>query len=265
MSPSHSSGDHAARIADQFGRQAEGFARSPALHGEAALGVLVEAAAPVAGERMLDVACGPGTVVAAFAPRVRHATGIDATEPMLEQARALAAHRGLTNVAWHRGDAYHLPFPAASFDIVTSRFAFHHLEDPTRALAEMVRVCRPEGRVLVCDALASDDPRKARAFNAMERLRDPSTVAFRTLGELQALFDDAGLPAPALRFYQVPAERDDLVGRSYPAGGDREGLRQLIDDAVEGDRLGMSARRDGATVRLFYPAAVLVSRRGPAG
>jgi SAM-dependent methyltransferase len=205
-------------------------------------------------------------VVAAFARTVRRAEGLDATEAMLEQARQLAARSGLGNVAWHRGDVYALPFGEGAFDIVSCRYAFHHLLEPGRALAEMVRVCRPGGgRVVLCDAFASGDPAKAAALNAMERHRDPSTVEFRTLGFLRGLFADAGLPEPAQCFYGVPAERDRLVATSFPAGDDRAGLRAMIDAAVDGDALGVGARREDGTVRFEYPAVVLVAVKGGAG
>jgi ubiquinone/menaquinone biosynthesis C-methylase UbiE len=253
---------HDAVIADQFTRQAVQFAASPVHHNQAALDQLVDAARPRRDDVSLDVACGPGSVVAAFAPRVRRAVGLDATEAMLEQARGLAAQRGLTNVAWHQGDVYTLPFADASFDIVTCRYAFHHLQEPARALTEMVRVCRPVGRVVLCDAFASDDPAKAAAFNAMERHRDPSTVEFRTLAFLRGLFVDAGLPRPAERFYGVAGERDRLVATSFPVGDDRAGLRAMIDAAVEGDAMGVGARREDGTVRFEYSAVVLVAVKG---
>jgi ubiquinone/menaquinone biosynthesis C-methylase UbiE len=156
---------HAAIIADQFTRQAEQFAAAPALHNEAALDLLVDAAAPRLSDVSLDVACGPGSVVVAFARRLRRAEGLDATEAMLAEARKLAAAKGVENVAWHRGDIYALPFADAAFDIVSCRFAFHHLQEPARAFAEMVRVCRAGGRIVLCDAVASDDVQKAAAFN----------------------------------------------------------------------------------------------------
>ncbi len=249
---------HDAAIADQFTRQAAQFAAAPALHNQAALDLLVEAASPAPEDVTLDVACGPGTVVAAFAPRVRRAVGLDATEAMLEEARKLAARTGLGNVAWHRGDVYALPFADGAFDIVSCRFAFHHLQAPARALAEMVRVARLGGRIVLCDAVASDDPAKAAAFNAMERHRDPSTVEFRTLGFLRGLFAEAGLPEPKLSFYGVPAESERLVAMSFPAGDDRAGLRATIEAAVDGDGMGVNARREGGTVRFEYPAVVLV-------
>jgi SAM-dependent methyltransferase len=250
---------HAASIADQFTRQAADFAAAPALHNQAALDLLVEAARPLATDVSVDVACGPGSVVVAFARHVRQAAGLDATEAMLEEARKLADRESVGNVAWHRGDVYALPFADDAFDIVSCRFAFHHLQEPARAFAEMVRVARPGGRVVLCDAVASDDPAKAAAFNAMERHRDPSTVEFRPLAFLRGLYAIAGLPEPEVRFYQVPAERDRLIAMSFPEGGDRDGLRAMLDAAVEGDAMGLGARRDGATMRFAYPAAVLVA------
>ncbi len=261
--PSHAASTaHAAAIADQFTRQAAGFAAAPALHNRAALDLLVEAARPRATDASLDVACGPGSVVVAFARRVRRAVGLDATEAMLEEARRLAARSGVGNVAWHRGDAYALPFADGAFDIVSSRFAFHHLQEPARAFAEMVRVARPGGRIVLCDAFASDDPAKAAAFNAMERHRDPSTVEFRPLAFLRGLFAVVGLPEPEVRFYQVPAERERVVAMAFPVGGDYAGLRAMLDASVEGDAMGVGARRDGDTMRFAYPAAVLVAAKG---
>ena len=252
---------HQATIVDQFSRQAELFAAAPALHNQAALDLLVEAAQPRAGDVALDVACGPGTVVAAFAARVSRAVGLDATEAMLAQARKLAARSALRNVEWRQGDVYALPFAGGAFDIVSCRFALHHFEAPARAFAEMVRVCGSGGRIVLCDAIASDDPGKADAFNRMERHRDPSTVEFRPLAFLTGLFAGAGLSMPQARFYQVPAERDRLIEMSFPLDDDRALLRDMIDRSVEGDAMGVNARRDGDTVRFEYPAAILVAAK----
>jgi ubiquinone/menaquinone biosynthesis C-methylase UbiE len=259
MTPSAAVSTHDASIADQFTRQAEQFAVSPALHNQAALDILVAAARPQLDDVSLDVACGPGSVVCALARHVRLATGLDATKAMLAEARRRAAAARLDNVAWHAGNAYALPFADGGFDIVSCRYAFHHLEAPAKAFAEMIRVCRPGGRIVLCDAVCSDDPAKAAAFNRMERHRDPSTVEFRTLAWHLALFRDAGLPEPQLSRYPVPAELERLVAMAYPEGGDRAGLRAMIEASVEGDTMGVNARCDSGTVRFEYPAAVLVA------
>src|SRR5215470_1727229 len=259
--PQSETPSHASTIAEQFSRQAELFAKSPALHNAAALDLLVEAGEPQPNDNVLDVACGPGSVVVAFASRVRRSVGLDATQAMLDQARNLATAGHLKNTEWHQGDVYRLPFAAASFDIVSCRFAFHHFEAPEKAFAEMLRVCRRGGRIVLCDAVASDDASKAKAFNDMERLRDPSTVEFRTLAFLRDLYLHAGLPAPTSTFYHVPLEMEALLRTSFPAGDDHEAVRKMLRDAVEGDQMGINLRRRGDSVRFDYPAAILVSAK----
>jgi ubiquinone/menaquinone biosynthesis C-methylase UbiE len=252
---------HQDTIRDQFTRQAVPFSRAASIRDEAALALLVEAAGAAAGQRTLDVACGPGLVVCAFARVVAHATGIDATPAMIDRARRLQQDAGLANVAWHVGDAAQLPFRADNFDTVSCRFAFHHFEQPAHVLAEMIRVCRPGGTVVVCDAFASDDPAKAAAFNTMERLRDPSTVRFLTLAELQRLFAEAALPSPEARFYRVAAELEGLMKVSFPHGNDGEIVRRMIVASAQNDSLGMATAFDGARYTLSYPAVVLVARK----
>jgi hypothetical protein len=90
-----SSQTHRSLIVDQFGRQAELFAGSSELHSEAALSVLVDAAQPTAD----NVVLAGGTVVAAFARRVRQAVGLDATDAMLRQAQKRSVERSVPNTA----------------------------------------------------------------------------------------------------------------------------------------------------------------------
>lgn len=254
-----SSSAHDDLIRDQFSRQAEAFARSPELHDGAQLALLIDAAQPQPGDSALDVACGPGTVVAAFAPRVRRAVGVDATEAMLDQARALTRQKNLSNVEWRTGDAYRLPFADGSFDIVTCRFAFHHFQEPAETFAEMARVCRRGGRVVLCDGLAPADPEKAAAFNAMERHRDPSTAAFRPLPDLLGWFAAAGLPAPAVVHFRVTYEREQMIAKSFPLNGDQATLRHMIDALIADDAMATGTAAGG--MQFIYPAVVLAARK----
>src|SRR5580765_8128051 len=122
--PTSKPSEHQNEILDQFTRQATPFATAPGIRDEAALRLIVECSGAGPEDTVLDVACGPGLVVAAFARVVHHATGIDLTPAMIARAETLARERGLTNVSWRLGDVQSLPFPDASFSIVTSRFAF---------------------------------------------------------------------------------------------------------------------------------------------
>jgi ubiquinone/menaquinone biosynthesis C-methylase UbiE len=248
---------HRDLVVDQFTKQAVPFSTAPAIRDAEALALLVQFAGAGPDDETLDVACGPGLVVCACAKVVRRATGIDVTPAMIERARAHAAEEGVENVAWQVGDVLPLPYPDATFSLVTSRFAFHHFPDPGAVLTEMARVCRPGGRVLVVDLTASPEPAKADAFNRMERLRDPSHTRALTLAELRALFPAAGLPPTAECFYDLRVDLDEVLARSFPNPGDEQTIRSIFEAAVVDDALGLRLRRKGDRIRFTYAVALL--------
>jgi SAM-dependent methyltransferase len=108
--------------------------------------VLLDAVGVAAGEALADVGCGTGNVALAAAARGAVATGVDTSARLLELARARAAGEG-AEARFVLGDAGALPLPDAGFDVAASAFGVIFAPDPARALAEMVRVVRPEGRV----------------------------------------------------------------------------------------------------------------------
>jgi SAM-dependent methyltransferase len=252
---------HRELILDQFTRQATVFSTAPAITDEDALRMIVEAARPASVDRLLDVACGPGLVVCAFAPHVQEATGIDVTPAMIERARKLAADKGLANVAWRQGDVSALPYLDASFTIVTTRFSFHHFLDPAAVLREMVRVCAPGGRIVVVDDYASEDPAKAAAFNRLEKLRDPSHSRCLTLTELKGLFGASGLPEPDATFYELRGDVPSLLARSFPNPGDDLKIIEMFKASAADDRLGVPVRLDENTIYYAYPVVVLATTR----
>jgi ubiquinone/menaquinone biosynthesis C-methylase UbiE len=248
---------HERAIQDQFSRQATGFAGAKELHADDIVALVIEAARPQPGDRAIDLACGPGTVACALAKRVRHVVGLDATEAMLEKARDLAGREGVENVEWRAGDVYQTPFSDGSFDVVTCRFAFHHLENPALAFAEMVRVAAPGARIVLCDVYASDQPAKAAALNAMDRIRDPSTAEHRPLIYLRRLFKATGLGEPEIRQFEVSYLAPDFVARSFPLNDDRAGLLAMIEASVDGDTMDTGAHWTPEGVRFVFRSAVL--------
>jgi ubiquinone/menaquinone biosynthesis C-methylase UbiE len=254
---------HQERILDQFTRQATPFSTANTITDANALRMIVESAAPRPGDTLLDVACGGGLVVCAFAPHVKHATGIDMTPAMLDRARQLAAEKGIANVTWDRGDVGRLPYADGSFDIVVTRFSMHHFLAPADVLREMVRVCASGGRVVVIDMYASDDPAKAAEWNRAEKLRDPSHVRCLTLPELKGLFGSVGLPAPHATFYELRDEIRNLLARSFPNPGDDVKIIAMFAASAEDDRLGIPVRREGERIEYAYPIAILAAERGP--
>ncbi len=252
---------HSRLIRDQFTRQAMPFSTASPITDAVALQMIVDAAAPGPADTVLDVACGGGIVVCAFAPHVQHATGIDMTPAMLDRARALAAERQVANVGWREGDVAALPYPDGAFTIVVTRFAVHHFPDPSTVIHEMVRVCAPGGRVVVVDTCASPDPVKAAEFNRLEKLRDPSHVRALSLAELRDLFDRAGLGEPRVAFSELRDEVRNLLARSFPNPGDETEIVDMFAASADDDSLGIPVRRDGERIEYAYPVAILAARR----
>jgi ubiquinone/menaquinone biosynthesis C-methylase UbiE len=249
---------HSDRILEQFTRQAAPFAGSASIRNEEALNRIVEWAGTGPDDTVLDVACGPGLLVCAFARAAKHATGIDMTPAMLDQARKLQQEKGLTNVTWLPGDVYALPFPQPQFSIVSSRFAFHHFQDPLAALKEMKRVCKPGGRVVVADMAPL--PEKAAALNAAELLRDPSHARALPQQELRELFEEAGLANPEVNNYRVEGEMEELLARSFPNEGDADRLRKIFADSISNNALDLNTRQEDGKIYYSFPVAVLVAK-----
>jgi ArsR family transcriptional regulator len=139
----------------------------------------------------LDVGTGTGRMLELFAPLTRHGIGIDLNRDMLSIARARLERAQLRHCQVRQGDMYHLPFGAASMDLVMFHLVLHYAEDPAAAIAEAARVLRPGGRLAVVDFLPHD----------LEYLREQH--AHRRLGfadaEVAGWFKTAGLAAGPAR------------------------------------------------------------------
>jgi demethylmenaquinone methyltransferase/2-methoxy-6-polyprenyl-1,4-benzoquinol methylase len=129
---------------------------------------VLEAAGGVRNLRVLDAGCGTGELCRRLADRGARVSGLDLCAGLLARAHSLAPEAALA-----RGDVHALPFAAARFDLATSVLVLHYLEDPDRAVAEMARVVRPGGRLILCDRICSADPVLRAAQIGVERLRNP--------------------------------------------------------------------------------------------
>lgn len=200
-------------VQQQFGAVAANYVTSATHARGADLPVLVAAIEARGGEDALDLGTAVGHTALAVAPRVARVVGIDLTEPMLDLARSLAAERGVTNVRFVRGDATELPFPDASFDVVTSRFSAHHYARPKQAVREVARVLRHGGRFVLADTVAPEDHALDTFINAVELLRDRSHVRDHRLSEWQSWFAEVGLTAEVVFRWDVDLEFADWVSR----------------------------------------------------
>jgi ubiquinone/menaquinone biosynthesis C-methylase UbiE len=247
-----SSTDHEDRIVEQFSRWAKPFADLP-LHADGDGMARTLAACDLGPQmRVLDVACGPGIVACALAPHAGHVTGIDLTPAMIEQARQRQRTLTLGNMDWQVGRATALPFANASFDRVVTRYSLHHMTDPLAVLAEMCRVCRPGGRIIVIDATPA--PECQAAYDRMEILRDPSHTSALTQDELRGLGRALGLAEAGTDFYRLDARLDTLADAR-----DMTELTALFEaDIASGeDRLGVAARRADDGIHFLFPISII--------
>lgn len=251
------------RVVDQFSAQAESYARlTGAMAAEAARAAFTALIGASPDDLALDLCCGPGTLALDLAACVADVTGLDLTPAMLAQARAAQAARGATNVTWVTGDANQLPFEDCTFTLVTCSAAFHHLHEPRRVLAEMARVCRPGGRIVVRDV--TPETAKSAEYDRMERLRDPSHVHALTAEEMERLGDGLPLAPPELHpSTAADLSLDAILAASFPEACSTADIRvTFLADAIEGaDRLGFSARLFEGEIRVSYRQTTAIWRK----
>lgn len=181
------------------------------------------------GERVLDIGAGTGAFAFAVAPRVREVVAVEPDEELAARARADAP----ANVEVVVGDGEHLTLEPFSFDLCGCLRVLHHTRRPELMVAELVRMTRPGGTILVADQLASVDPLAASDLNRFERARDPSTTRVLSDGDLRGLFDSNGL---VLRREKVVHEQRDLESYLDLAGcegPERERAKSLAPTSYE--------------------------------
>jgi SAM-dependent methyltransferase len=192
---------------------------------------------------VLDVACGAGHVAEQAAPHVRQVVGVDLTPALLAAGADRLRSAGITNVLLQEGNANDLPFVDGSFDLVVCRGSLHHFPRPELAAAEMARVCRTEGRVVVSDMVApTADVRTA--FDDLHRLLDPSHAGVLLETELAELLRSTVGPLaygetmdpitlPVDHIMTDVADRDAIMSaiQSELGGGPPTGFDPVTDDA----------------------------------
>jgi ubiquinone/menaquinone biosynthesis C-methylase UbiE len=146
---------------------------------------------------MLDLACGPGMLLASLASIMRLSVGVDVTPKMVQMARARCRAASPANTQFVESIAECLPFATAAFDCVVTRLSIHHFLDPLVVLREVKRILKSDGLLVIGDLVSSDDPAERRLHNALEQLRDPSHIRMWPTSELLEVVNAAGFRVTA--------------------------------------------------------------------
>jgi len=182
--------------------------------------VLLDQLALEPGQKVLDVACGPGTVARAAARRVGpsgRVTGADFSPAMLAIGRGKPPVDGGAPIEYLEGPADKLDVADDDVDVVTCQHGLQFFPDRPAALAEMRRVLRPSGRVgiAVWRSVAECPPFDALADGIAEVLGEPLAATYRSgpwgfadPDELAALLDAAGFTEIAVTRHELPLEFD---------------------------------------------------------
>jgi len=155
---------------------------------------LIDTAAPAPGEQVLDVGCGTGTLAIAMKPRVGaggEVHGIDASPEMIEVAREKSAKAG-AGIDFRVALIEAIPFPDATFDLVTSSLMLHHLPDAlkVKGLREIRRVLKQGGRFVLMDFASHSHSPLGHLLAILGYSRGESIV-----DKLTAMLKDAGFAA----------------------------------------------------------------------
>jgi SAM-dependent methyltransferase len=249
-------------VRESFTVQAKAFAANPWVTDEERIRRLVAAARLRGNERVLDIATGPGYIAEAFARAAREVIGVDLTAAMLAIGVERTKERGISNVSFRIGDVQNLPFENEEFDVVVSRLALHHMQNPAQVVREMTRVCRLGGTVLVEDIYASEHPERAAYQDRWEKLRDPSHVRTLPISELLHLFREAGLEIDSVSTFEdlCPEVERWLATTEVPPDAAAEVRRLLEEDRLH-DLSGTRPFQDGTGHLHFHARTMTLAGR----
>jgi ubiquinone/menaquinone biosynthesis C-methylase UbiE len=259
-------------VEQQFGAHAAAYATSTVHAKGASLGRLVELVRPQRHWQALDIATGAGHTAAAFAPHVANVIASDLTPEMLQEAGKLASAKGYANMATARADAEALPFQDGRFDLVTCRIAAHHFADVARFAAEVNRVLKPGGTFALVDNISPDAESTpgftdaaladaAAAYNAFEKLRDPSHGRCLGMTEWSDLLQRQGLAVTHKERLPKDMEFDPWATRMGCDAATIARLRTMLTDGSPALQAFLRPRLENGALWFTLDEAIIVARK----
>lgn len=209
---------------------------------------------------ILDVGTGSGMLALMLAEEgAREVVGIDVSPVMLEASEYLRLRNPSANssrVSFRLAPAHAMPFRDERFDAVICRLVLHDSHRPQEILAEISRLLRHGGLLLLADLLGADDPVKRATQNAIETKRNPSHVAARGADQYRKLVSGAGFALEAEQVVTFERELEEWLADMQVEPAVRLTVREMIEAGLETDAAGLNARRRGEKIyfdqRLVY-------------
>ena len=215
-------------VVSHFTDRAERYNRSSRWVSDPDLGaMLVRLLNPKATDSLLDVACGTGQVSTNFSGRVGRITGLDITPAMFDQADEILDEMVVSS-------AEGMPFADETFDLVIERQGIQFMND-AKAVGEMVRVCKPGGRICVVQLCAVGEEDREE-YHEVLRLRNPARKNFYVRGDLETLLKNAGYRSVDVHEYVSVEDVDAWSDNGAISEANREGIRAVYRNASEAFR-----------------------------
>jgi SAM-dependent methyltransferase len=238
----------------------------------ASLARLIELVEPQGHWQALDIATGAGHTAAAFAPHVAHVVASDITAEMLEEARKLAAAKGLANVEVAVADAEALPFEDQRFDLVACRIAAHHFPDVPKFVREVKRVLKARGTFALVDNIAPDSlstpgfseaelRAAALAYNIFEKVRDPSHGRCLGLTEWSGLVGAAGFDLTHSERLPKDMEFQPWAERMAVGAATVARLRAMLEEGAPALKAFLKPRLEAGQLWFTLDEAIIIARK----
>ena len=248
--------------ADQFNRQSDRYGKSHILADTRDVASALERIVPSPGAHALDVATGGGHTALWLARQGWQVTAGDISERMLENALILLSDEGL-ELETRLFPAEEIPFPDASFDLVTVRLASHHFSSPERFIAEVTRVLKPGGYFLLIDGTVPDnDPETEAWLHQVEKWRDPSHGRFLSRAAWESLVTGNALTILSSTLHEK--KQPDLNWYFETAATSPEN-RTLVLEAVRtipsSVRQAMRLTEEEGKIVWYWPILTLLARK----
>lgn len=227
--------NHISEIHKSFEQQASGFdSTTYHLSKSEYLEYMVKKTAPQKTDHILEVAAGTCICGRAFAPYVEHITCLDTTAAMLEVGKSECEKKGIHNITFVKGIAEELPFLDNSFDIVMSRLAFHHFVNPKEIFAEMKRVLKPGGKLVLMDmTIQKEDLRNV--VDEIERLRDNSHVRDLSKTEMEDLYVRNGMKIIMQEQIEIPVILENWMELTHTPEKQQKKIHKMMLEEMDGN------------------------------
>jgi ubiquinone/menaquinone biosynthesis C-methylase UbiE len=251
-----------AASAAQFDRQSDRYGKSHILADTGDVAESLAGLRPAAGDRALDVATGGGHTALRVARMGWRVTAGDVSKRMLENAAKLLAEEGLA-LETRLFPAEEIPYPDATFDLVTVRVAPHHFSSPAKFVREAARVLKPGAHLLLIDGTVPDgDAETEEWLHRVEKLRDPSHGRFLSRAAWEVLVAGGGLELLSSSLH--PKKQPDLnwyFDTANTPTDNRIAVLDLVQSASPGVRAALRLADDDGKIVWWWPMLRLLARK----